>query len=93
MKVLWTRFALNELEKEFKYYKKEASLKVAQKIKKKAIEGVRIHKDQPFCGQIEEKFVKLAEGHRYLVEGNYKVMEDIVYITDIFHTKQNPRNF
>jgi toxin ParE1/3/4 len=95
MKVLWTKFAINELEKEFEYYKEEASLKIARKIKKQAIERVKILKDQPFCGQIEERLIKLGENHRHLVEGNYKIIYKVIectaYITDFFHTKQNPR--
>ena len=45
-------------------------------------------------GQEEESLVELGQGHRYLVEEHYKiiyrVIDDVVYITDIFDTRQDP---
>lgn len=45
-------------------------------------------------GQEEERLKKLELGHRYLVEGNYKIIYyikgKIVYITDIFDCRKDP---
>ena len=46
------------------------------------------------AGTIDEILEKLNEGHRYLVEGNYKIIYKIVYstvfITGVFDTRQEP---
>jgi len=51
-------------------------------------------KGHPFLGQEEEFLKERGSGHRYLVEGNYKIIYKVigkeVYITDIFDTRQGP---
>ena len=46
-------------------------------------------------GGIEENLIGLDQGHRFLLKGNYKiiykVVGDIVYITDVFDCRQNPQ--
>jgi toxin ParE1/3/4 len=45
-------------------------------------------------GAIEENLIELKQQHRYLVEGNYKIIYRLInndiYITDIFDCRQNP---
>jgi len=45
-------------------------------------------------GQIEGNLQKLGEDHRYLVEGNYKIIykkvKEGILITDVFDTRQDP---
>ncbi len=51
-------------------------------------------KEFPKMGQIEENLESLGLGHRYLIEGNYKIIYriqgKIISITDIFDTRQDP---
>lgn len=94
MKIVWTDFAKNTLKDIYVYHKKEASLRIAQKIREKIFKSVKQLMKHPFSGQIEESLTSLNEQHRYLVSGNYKiiykVMEDLILITDVFDSRQNP---
>lgn len=94
MKIVWTDFAKNTLKDIYVYHKKEASVRIAQKIREKIFKSVKQLMKHPFSGQIEESLTSLNEQHRYLVSGNYKiiykVMEDLILITDVFDSRQNP---
>lgn len=93
--VIWTYFATLELKNIFLYYKLVASENVAEKIKKSIFNATKILPKQSFIGQIEENLIELKQEHRYLIEGNYKiiykVMNKDIYITDIFDCRQNPQ--
>ncbi|MEQ9289264.1 MAG: type II toxin-antitoxin system RelE/ParE family toxin [Cyclobacteriaceae bacterium] len=45
-------------------------------------------------GRIVEELRSLNQGHRFILEGNYKIIylqqEDIVYVTDVFDMGQDP---
>lgn len=51
-------------------------------------------KEHPGLGVTEEKLAELGLGHRFLVEGNYKIVYrtegQYVLITDVFDTRQDP---
>ena len=72
-----------------------ASEKVAIKIRKSIFTATRQLIAQPFIGAVEENLFELKQEHRYLVEGNYKIIYRIInndiYITDIFDCRQNPQ--
>jgi toxin ParE1/3/4 len=94
MTVLYTAWAKNQLREIYNYYKEIGSPQKGRKIR------VSIHKKAlqlktfPLLGREEELLSILGQGHRYVVEGRYKiiyrVIEDKVYITDIFDTRRNP---
>jgi toxin ParE1/3/4 len=71
-----------------------ADEKTAEKIKKSIITATKSLLKQPFIGNLEENLIELKQGHRYLVEGNYKIIyitiDKEIYITDIFDCRQNP---
>ena len=94
MKVLWTDFASEMLLDIYDYYKVNASPSIAQKIRKEIFTTTRQLKKHPISGQLETNLEKLKEGHRYLVEGNYKIIyieiPEGVLITDVFDTRQDP---
>jgi toxin ParE1/3/4 len=93
--VIWTNFAISELKNIYLYYRMVASEKVADKMRKSIFESTRRLSKQPLIGATEENLVGLKQGHRYLVEGNYKivyrVLHDNIYITDVFDCRQNPQ--
>jgi len=78
----------------YDYYLENASKSIAQKIIKSLKDAPKALLKNPYIGQIEETLEPLNKGHRYLVEGNYKIIYriegEIIYITDFFHTKQHP---
>jgi len=94
MKVIWTDFATESLHDIYKYYEEAASSKVAQRIKTRIFSVTRQLKHHPDSGQIEPNLIPLGENHRYLVEGNYKVIykkvSEGILVTDIFDTRQDP---
>lgn len=94
MKVYWTDFALLSLKEVYLYYKKNASDKVAKRIKDEIFSKVNSLKSQAKQGQIEPNLEKTGLGYRYLISGNFKIIYLIqsgeIFITDIFDTRQNP---
>lgn len=94
MKVIWTDFASNSLFEIYKYYKEAASESIAQRIKFKIFSATRQLIKHPLSGQVETNIQKLGEDHRYLVEGNYKIIykriREGILITDVFDTRQDP---
>ena len=94
MKILWTDFASSVLANIYSYYRVEASLKVAKRIRSDVFKAVRQLEHHPQSGQIEETLKELGEDHRYLVVGNHKVVykqiPEGILITDVFDTRQDP---
>ena len=78
----------------YDYYCDKNLPEVAIRIRKSIEERMLALEQFPRIGTIEEQLSDLALGHRYLVEGNYKIIYRIdgenIYITDIFHTSQDP---
>lgn len=94
MKVIWSGFASEMLKDIYDYYKEIASEAIARKIKENIFIATRQLNNQPESGQIEETLLQLEEGHRYLVNNNYKILykkvKEGVLITDVFDTRQDP---
>lgn len=94
MKVIWSDFASETLKEIYKYFKENASESVARKIKTNIFLATKRLIKHPYSGQVEKTLEQLGEGHRYLVEGNYKIVykkvSNGVLIADIFDTRQDP---
>ena len=94
MKVIWTDFAANSLFEIYRYYSEAASKNVAHRIRFKIFSTTKQLLKHPLSGQVEPNLQKLGEDHRYLVEGNYKIIykkvNEGVLITDVFDTRQDP---
>lgn len=93
--VNWTYFATLELKKIYLYYKLAATPKVADKIKKSILNSTKQLSKTPLIGQIEENLIELKQEHRYIVEGNYKIIYRIIdkdiFIVDVFDCRQIPQ--
>lgn len=94
MRIIWSDFSSRILNDIYQYHKEKAGYSVAQKIKTNIFESTKQLLKHPTSGQIELTLENLGEGHRYLVEGNYKVIykkvNEGILITDIFDTRQDP---
>jgi len=94
MKVIWSDFSTEILGEIFAYHKENVSFAIARKIKTNIFKATKRLIKYPISGQIEETLKYLEEGHRYLVEGNYKIVykqvEEGILITDVFDTRQDP---
>jgi toxin ParE1/3/4 len=95
MKVYWTDFAKVELMAIYHYYSEVAGKRIAKKIKEGIFEKTRYLSKHPDSGHYEGTLINLNEGHRYLVSGHhkivYKAVNNTIYITDIFDTRQDPQ--
>lgn len=93
-KIFWTNPAKFQLKEIFIYHKKIVSVKIASSIKRKIIKSTKSLSNYTQIGQEEELLKHKNEIHRYLVEGNYKIIyktvSDSIYIMDVFDTRQNP---
>lgn len=94
MKIIWTDFASDSLFQIYKYYQVAAGENVAQRIRSRIFAATRQLTKHPLSGQLEPNLKKLYEDHRYLVEGNYKIIykriKEGILITDVFDTRQDP---
>jgi plasmid stabilization system protein ParE len=94
MKIIWSDFASETLREIYDYYKEVAGEPIAKKIKENIFLTTRQLINHPESGQIEETLLQLEEGHRYLVNKNYKIVykrvKEGVLITDVFDTRQDP---
>ncbi len=94
MKVIWSDFAVSSLYDIYTYYKETSGENVARRIKSRIFSAARQLNRHPESGQIEPILKQLGANHRYLVEGNYKIIYrkvvDGILITDIFDNRQDP---
>ena len=98
IKVYWTPFALSCLTQIHRYIAEEAkSPATALKFAAKIISRTDQLEFFPESGQKEILLQEIGQDSRYLVVNSYKIIyeyhakENLVIITDIFHTKQNPK--
>ena len=95
MIIIWTKSAKSDLRVIFDYYKYNANPSVARKIKESCFDRVEILLKNPQAGPLDETLGKLKEEHRYLVEGNYKIIYKVlsktIFITGVFDTRQEPQ--
>jgi plasmid stabilization system protein ParE len=96
MKIIWSDFASQMIENIYKYYKKRVNVTLAKRIKSDIFFATKQLIKHPESGQAEETLKQLNQGHRYLVEGNYKIIykrvNQGILITDVFDTRQDPEN-
>lgn len=95
MKIIVTDFALIQIKSIHGYYKRRASKNVADKLVNKIFDAIELLEQIPKAGSIEQALAELKLQHRYIVAGNYKIIfrttEAIIYVTDVFDTRQNPK--
>lgn len=94
MQVKITDPAKIRLKHIYQYYKTVASPKIAAKIKQAVIAKALSLQKHPLKGQLEPNLKDFNQEHRYLVADHikiiYRIYKDIIYITDIFDTRQDP---
>ena len=93
MRLKITNPAKLRIKEIYDYYIENVSQNIARKIVKILKSSPKKLLKNPNMGQIEENLKHLNKGHRYLVEGNYKIIyrieNNIIYITDFFDTRQD----
>lgn len=96
LKIVWSEFAENELDKIFEYYNQKAGSRIAKKIIKEIISEPNKLLKNTFISQIEDLLIDRETKYRYLTCNNYKIIysineeKNLIQISDVFDTRQNP---
>ncbi|HFA47973.1 MAG TPA: type II toxin-antitoxin system RelE/ParE family toxin [Bacteroidetes bacterium] len=94
MNVYFSATAIRALDKIYLWYKLQRLTKIGKNKRAAIIKKSKLLKDNPYIGQMEEQLEHLNQDHRYLVEGEHKIIYRIenqnVIITDVFDTRQDP---
>jgi len=94
MEVFITEPAEKSLQHIFRFYVEQASEDIALKVTDKIINRIESLDHLANRGRTEFYLSELKQGHRYILEGNFKIIylvgPDKVIVTDIFDTRQDP---
>ena len=94
MKVVWSAWALRQVDEIHVWYSTEATPAVADRIVEDILAVAVLLEQFPFGGQMEPWLEHKGLGHRRVVVGNFKVVyrvhQDEVRIVDVFDARQDP---
>lgn len=94
MRVVWSAWALQQLDEIHAWYTAEASPTVADGIVSEILAVTSLLEHFPFGGQVEPWLEHQGQGHRRVVVGNYKVVYRVVVeevrVVDVFDARQDP---
>lgn len=94
MEVEITEKAEYRLEDIHEYYSKEVSSEKATEIVNQIIDRALSLETLANRGRIDDDLRALGKDHRYILERHYKIIykvdNQMVYVTDIFSTRQHP---
>lgn len=96
MKIVWSEWALVDLDDIFQFFVFSASENVAQKIVSKLISKVKILTSYPEIGVFEDWGFALPFEYPSLIEGNYKIIyrlvdQNSILISRVFDTRRDPK--
>ncbi len=94
MKLIYTEQAFIGLEEALNFIALKVTQEKLLEIRNRILDKADTLLLQPNQGQSEPYLEHLNLGYRRLIEGHYKiiyrVIEEIIYITDIFDSRQDP---
>ena len=95
MKVVYTQQALQSLQEVLDFLtEREVLADQIMAIRDRILDKADSLADSPWKGQQEDYLTPLGKDHRRIIEGYYKIIyrveEPIIYITDIFDSRQDP---
>jgi plasmid stabilization system protein ParE len=83
MKIIWSSFAIKNIEDIYNHFLKIASRQIALSITNSINESVKQLLKNPESAQIEPRLKELKQKHRRLIAGNFKVIYRIEWHTII----------
>ena len=93
VEVIWTKLAVNQLERAVKYIQLEQGTFYAKLVLNKILESSAELEKFPKRGQVENLLKHKKSEYRYLVAWNYKIIYRIgvnkIVVSRVFHTSQN----
>ncbi len=96
LKVIWSRFAANQLDGLFQFLSIESNNKIAKSQIIEILDSTQNLSEFPLSGSIEPLLLNKTREYRYLVKRHIKIIYYInnqtneVRILDLFDTRQNP---
>lgn len=94
MRLLVSEYAAARLDDIWYYHATGATTRTADRIVNKIVDDIDWLLDHPRGGQYEPLLDHLGLKHRRLVSGNYKIIyriiDDLIFVSDIFDTRQDP---
>jgi toxin ParE1/3/4 len=94
MKLFYTEQAVKSLQECLDFFPPEVSLEKRLQIRDGILAKADKLLSKPRMGQKEEYLDHLGQSHRRIIVGHYKIIYriegEIIYITDIFDTRQDP---
>ncbi len=94
MKLIYTKQSIESLEDALNFVSPNVSHEKLMQIRDGILNEAEILIENPFIGQNEPYLEHLNLGHRRIIKDNYKIIykiiEQYIYITDIFDTRQDP---
>jgi len=95
MKLLYTNQAIESLNEALNFITPKVSYDKLLEIRTQILDKADTLLLHPHQGQAEPYLMHLKLEHRRLVQGNYKIIYrivgEIIYITDIFDSRQEPK--
>ena len=94
--IIWSDFAIIELDAIFSYYKEKANKKVAQRLVAGIFSETKRLESYPETGAFEGQIVSDKRKYRRIIYNNYKIIywinvdQNRVEISDVFDVRQNP---
>jgi toxin ParE1/3/4 len=96
MKIVWTEFAEYQLSEIYTFLYHNADETIASSIITKIVDTSERLVNFPEMGAKEKEEYVGSLNYRYLIQGHYKIVyeiiDDIVIIQDVFDSRQNPQN-
>lgn len=94
MQIVFTNPARKALKDICDYYKSTGNAAYSKKLRENIFQKVKLLLKHPDRGMKEPYLAILEKEHRYLLEDRfkiiYRVIGQVIYITDVFDTKQDP---
>jgi toxin ParE1/3/4 len=94
VKLVYTEPALESLQEILDFFPPDVPETTVNKIRERILDKADKLIGNPYLGQIEIHLLHLGLSHRRLIEGNYKIVyrvqNDLIFITDIFDSRQDP---
>ncbi|MEQ8627038.1 MULTISPECIES: type II toxin-antitoxin system RelE/ParE family toxin [Ekhidna] len=93
-KVIWTKRAFGQLERNIKYIKEEQGNSYAETVLDKILSSTALLEGTPKMGRVEPLLEHKKSEYRFIVVWSYKIIyrvaSDHVTISRVFHTSRNP---
>jgi plasmid stabilization system protein ParE len=94
MRLVYTEQAIVSLQECLDFFPADVPAKKINEVRDRILDRADKLLENPYLGQQEEYLDHLAQSHRRIIEGHYKIIYkvegDMIIVTDIFDTRQDP---